>query len=369
MVYLLKKSANLISPTKKQEIIRLIKVGGTDFASLLLTIIVILTIIGITRLKKFPNVNEYNKFIYKALKYSILNVLLIPMLVPLLIFPWRLVIYLMEFDENNTSFKKIFSQFIQGLTDIFTLAFTIIIFVGIFEIWHFYKYFVKQRLSKKKIFELTLLTFADIILACIALLNLLCLVRVYAFYRGCYDQDNKIKRKKDIAKLVLTTFWDTLTFPHNFLIFIFLACFVYRLSKIEIMVFYSFLSEENYKAYKYQLHKQFKLQLLDILCFIIILLCFPFVHRSLPALKRIFTDKSRSLDEVTFELLNDFIFDIPSAIMLVLIFVTIIRIPLMIRRKSAFSNHHIFFLCCNISIEILKDSLAIPFFLVILLTP
>ena len=86
-MYLFKKSLNLITISKKNDLKQLITSGLLDFSALLITLLVISSIIGIIQLKKLPKPDDYLKFILKALKFTIVNILLIPKIIPLLIFP------------------------------------------------------------------------------------------------------------------------------------------------------------------------------------------------------------------------------------------------------------------------------------------
>lgn len=359
---------NVVPVEKKIELKFLLVTGGKDLAALFLTVIVVFSIIGITKLKQFPTPDEYLRFIFKALKFAILNILLIPKLIPLLIFPWRLVMYLMDYDENDTGIKKITRNLFEGVVDILSVVCFVGVVLGVLEVQYMWKLHSEKRLTRKKVIELFFQTVIEIILIAIALVNIACLVRAYALINGLYKSDGKMISKKEIGALVIETLKDTVTFPHNFLMYLFIMIPYYRLKNLRIGFWPSLKTTENFAIFKNDVLAQAKLQISDMIYLTVLILCLPFLHRSVKALKNI-GNSPKNWKTITSGLLKNIYLDIPTFFMLLAIALTIIRVPLMRRRRGFYKHQHLFYLCRDIMGELCKDSLVLPFIIVNLISP
>ena len=368
LVYLFKKSLNLITISKKNDLKQLITSGLLDFSALLITLLVISSIIGIIQLKKLPKPDDYLKFILKALKFTIVNILLIPKIIPLLIFPWRIIIYIIEFNENDTGIGKTIRHLYEGIIDIVASLCFIGVLLGIFEIKHMLKLIKRRVLTRRKVIEFFALTIVDMILLVIAIFNLACMIRAYAFYNGLFDDKGKLKNLTEIGICIIKNFKDTVISPIILIMYLFLLIPYYRIKLLDVGFFGSCKSTENFEIFKRDIYVQASFQLIDLIVLIILIICLPFLHRSIKALLLI-QQKGSNWIEITCRLAIDILLDFPTFFMLNIILITVVRIPLMRRRRAIYQNVHIFYLCRNITGEIIKDSLVLPFVLVNLITP
>ena len=368
LAYLVKKSLNIIPARQKSDMKNLLTTGARDLAALLLTLLLVCSLIGLTKMKNFPKPDEYLRFVLKALKFSILNIMLIPKLIPLLIFPWRLGMFIVNYSEEESGMGKIVREMFEGVVDIVALVCLVGVFLGVFEVQHMWNQHKKKKLTRRMVITLFLRTIVDIVLVLIALLDIICIVRAYAFISGLYTAEGKLIKKKEIGKLIVVSLLDTLTFPHNFLLWLFIAIPCYRLRNLHTGLFQALKASSDYYLFKFLVQAEAKKQLIDLIHLLILLICLPFIHRSLTALYRILLTPAH-WKETTISLLENIVLDLPTALMLAVILITVVRMPLMRRRRNIFQSNHLYYLCCNITGELLRDLLILPFILVNVLSP
>jgi hypothetical protein len=276
------------------------------------------------------------------------------------------MIFLTTHEGSDITIKRTAKEILEGVMDIIAVACLIGIFLGGFEIKHLYNLYSRKTLTRAKIIGLFGLTIADIFFVLVGVFIVLGVVRLYSFYIGLYDSKGKIKHQKELAKHLLITFWDTLTFPYYFLVLVLLLVPYYRFRLIKTSIKQSLASSEVYKSFQSELLFQIKLEILDLLWLSVLVICMVFPYRTMP---RLLSFNRSNWHTETYELLKDNLKDIPTLFLLLIITVTLIRIPLMIRRKNLYGKKHLFYLCRNIVGEVLKDLLLLPYLLVNLLTP
>lgn len=364
-VYLFKKSANSVPLQKRQELGKLIFTGLYDVWGLVLTLILISSLIGITELNFTGRPDEYVSRVYKSLKFAIVNILVIPKLFILLIVPWRLFMYLKNFKNKKTGLVDILAEVFEGLFDVVALACFVVVVLGLVKLKKLWDLFRSQNLTRIKVLQLLIMTFVDYFFIVLALVNVVCVVRAYALVCDLYE-NGKLKPKKVIGAVIINTFIDTITFPARFLLYVFLLIGMYRLKNIKASLFNAINSSVGCRALYLECKYQALMQVKDCFYGFLLLLALPFVHRSIPALIKIFkVDDWHSLAKNT---LFSALIDIPTLVFLIIIFGSVVRVPLFFKRWNLYPNHLIY-LCLNVMREIIKDLFVCPYLIFNLLAP
>ena len=144
---------------------------------------------------------------------------------------------------------------------------------------------IKRRvLTRRKVIEFFALTIVDMILLVIAIFNLACMIRAYAFYNGLFDDKGKLKNLTEIGICIIKNFKDTVISPIILIMYLFLLIPYYRIKLLDVGFFGSCKSTENFEIFKRDIYVQASFQLIDLIVLIILIICLPFLHRSIKAL-------------------------------------------------------------------------------------
>lgn len=366
IVYLIKKSASEVPLEKRQTLANMVKTGFHDIWALFLTLLVMITIIGFVELRFNVHPDQYLNLTYKALKFSIVNILLIPKLLLLVVVPWRLVIFITNYDANRTGLANIISELIQGLFDVISVCCGVVVLIGLLEVNSMWKLYKNEELSRILVVKLTAKTFADYFLICLALINLIMFVRAFAMIND-FKENGKWKSQIKIGAAIWQTFLDTLSFPFRLVVYLYILVAVYRLKNINVPLASAFSSSEGYSKFNNECSEEAIWQLLDTFFLIIFIISLPFLHNSIPALLKL--KSTNDWHKLAFETLINSLLDIPTFFLLLFITLTVVRVPLFFRRMNLYPFDHKIKLCLDISSEIFKDFLVIPFLIVNILTP
>lgn len=370
MLYLLKKSSNIIPYTEKENLKTQVYSGLKDLLALFATALILISIIGIARLIIPKNPDDYLKNCYRALKFAILNILLIPKLALLLIVPWRIYLFLKNYNEFNTGIGSILKELLYGILDIICAISILFVVIGLFEAKRMMNKYKKGFFTRKLCLILFITTIADWFFVIVALINVLTIFRAYAFYKDLYDEKGILKEKTELSKVILRTFVDLICLPHSSILYWFIVIAYYRQGNLKVSKWDAYSNSDKYRESTKECARESLLQLHDMMYCFLLILCLPFVHRSVKSINRLLKPRIVvTWQEIITDLFRNCVLDIPSFFLLILIISTIVRIPLMRRRKSIYQSKHIFFLCLDITGEVLKDLLVIPFLLVHILTP
>jgi hypothetical protein len=126
-------------------------------------------------------------------------------------------------------------------------------------------------------------------------------------------------------------------------------------------------SGESYHEFTKQCTVEAISQLVDTIYLFMLLLSLPAVHRFIPAVFKLRTSENwRKLCEKT---LTASLLDIPTICLLLIIFVSIWRVPLFCRRYNQFRSEHLIRLCLDVFRELFKDLFVSPYLLFNLLAP
>lgn len=365
-VYLIKKSTREVPYDKRQTLKILVLTGLHDIWALFLTLIVVITIVGLVELRFNVNPEQYLNCTYKAIKFTIINILLIPKLVLLAVVPWRLVMFISSYNPDKTGFVDILVQICEGVFDIFSVICGVFVFAGILEVKSMWRQYKKGKLTRKIVVTLLVKTIADYILIIMALVNLVLFVRAYAMIND-FKESGKWKSQKEIGLAIWQSFLDTLSFPFRLIIYFFILIGIYRLKNIKVSLASALSSSRGYRNFNNSCEVEAFQQLIDTFFLIVFGLSMPFLHNSIPALMKLKT--TNNWHDLACDTLITSLLDIPTFILLLFITVTVVRIPLFFRRMNIYSFVHKIHLCLDISTEILKDFLVIPFLIVNILTP
>ena len=366
IVYLVKKSLSEVPVENRQTLKDLVRTGFQDVWALALTLLVMTTIIGFVELRFNVHPDLYLHSTYKALKFSIINILLIPKLLLLLIVPWRLVLFIMHYNEHQTRFMDILGEVVQGLFDIISALCGVLVILGILEVRPLWKLFKDNELSRILVVQLLVKTFVDYVLIGLALVNLVLFVRAFAMIND-FKENGKWKSQVLLGVVIWRTFLDTLSFPFRLVVYLFLVVAVYRLRNVNGTLASALGSSEGYSKFNNECGAEAIMQLLDTFFLVIFIISLPFLHNSIPALMKL--KHTSNWHKLAYETLVNSLLDIPAFFLLLFITVTVIRIPLFFRRLNMYPFDHKLKLCLNISSEILKDLLIIPFLIVNILAP
>ena len=364
-IYLLKKSANSIPLEKRKELGDIIYTGFYDLWGLVLTIILVLSLIGIAELNFTGNPDDYVQRVYKSLKYTIVNIMVIPKLLLLLIVPWRLFMYLANFRFKKRGFLDIFREVLEGFYDVFALICLVYVVLGLIEVRNLWDKYQNQVLTRAEILKMALITIFGYFFLVLSIVNLALVVRAYAMINDMYD-NGKLKSKDQIVAVIIKTFVDTLTFPIRLALYVFLLIGIYRLKNITATLHQAISSSIGCEVLFLQCKREALMQVKDFYYGFLMFLSLPFVHRSIPALLKIGqVEDWHSLAKNTF---FSALFDIPTVFFLIFIFASVVRVPLLFKRRN-FYEGHLMFLCLNVMREIMKDLFVLPHLLFNILAP
>lgn len=364
-IYLFKKSASSVPIDKQNELKKIIFTGFYDLWGLVLTLVLVFSLIGITEINLTGNPDDYVQRVYKSLKFTIVNILVFPKLLILLIVPWRLFMFVANFKFKKTGFLDIMREVLEGFYDLFALACLVFVVLGLIEVRSLWKDYQSQDLTRAEVVKMALMTVVGYFFLALTAVNIICVVRAYAMINDMYE-NGKLKSKEEIVTVIIRTTIDTITFPLRLAVYLFLLIAVYRVKNIKATLYQALSSSIGCKILFLQCKNEASMQVEDFFYALLILLSLPFVHRSLPALLKI-----RQVDDWHFYAKRTFsyaLFDIPTVFFLVFIFVSMVRVPLLFKRRNLYEGHLIY-LCFNVMKEVMKDFLVLPYLVFNILAP
>ncbi|CAG9315647.1 unnamed protein product [Blepharisma stoltei] len=365
--YILKKGWNLVPIELKDRYITLVSQGFMDFISLILTILTILTIVGISEIKNRPeDADQYFIFILQALTSGISNIIELPFMSLLIIFPWRLYIYLDKVSEMHGAGNKIkwaLFCFLNGFIDIPFAVMAIILMVTIFNLKFMICHIKNRELSRMLIFEKFLHLILIPIFIVIAMIVFCGIVRARALYKTLRASMSEGSRAFEI----IMHFVDTVIFIPGFVGFLLVLIPFYRFKHLEFNFDKISNNSDDYHTFLVNIIIQIAIEIADFLHILLLALCVVFFYRFIPFIKDF---KFNILWHIEVEdLFIRCIADVPATIFGLFILITLYRIPLTLRRKKFNKGHHWLKLTSEIIKEILKDFLVMPFFIAKLICP
>jgi len=351
-------------PEVKSELQSLIEKGFGDFVCLVLSLVVALSLIGVPQLFGAPKDPEkYLEFILGVSKEVALDLLDLPFFLLLSAFPWRLLQRMYSQPESYKVLSTL-KMLREGLKDLPFILLYVVCLCLVVKALTLIKLTVTGKVSREAILN----SFKEsvVVLICLALVGVILIM----VFRVCSTLkkiklliEGEISEKECFEMLLedlVDSFLSCLVFP--FLVVLFVT--YYRLPSSYLEKDLLFNSRKLRELLGCTFEETIEL-LIDLYHTVILLVCLPFIWRSLPGVARVLksTWKRNEIQYLCSTVLKDLV----AVLLGVLIVVTLYRIPLLFRRKK--KQVHIVYAVKDVFSELLLDSLVIPFLLVKLVCP
>mmetsp|Transcript_8671 Transcript_8671/g.8665 ORF Transcript_8671/g.8665 Transcript_8671/m.8665 type:complete len:284 (+) Transcript_8671:301-1152(+) len=280
-IYLIQKSLFLIPSRSKTEIKNLIVSGLKDFASLLLTIVAVLSVLGIFHMNGVPKTADaYFQFILKVIKEEAIDLAKSPFHIILLIFPWRYYLYIK--DKSTLSFlgtiKLAIYHFFQGVIDLPFLLMLVIELCSVVQSGRAYRLIKQQKLSREAIFKGMVRLALLIVSMVLTIAIIFTVVRSFALF-ATFGRDKRKKQKKEIEYFneICNHALDTLLFPLVLFDALLVIIPFYRLSQLDFNLVNFLSKSDSYRKTAKDMFEEVKNEAKDLFCLFLFALSLLFI--------------------------------------------------------------------------------------------